>query len=149
MLIKEAYASCPVCIVTVGGGLFIAEKLGIDSLLISIWISALNSAFVFWITKSSKNKYLKHPYFWSIILFLTTLWYFYSTKEIGHKDNQFLGIDKIVFGLIVGLIVSFVSFFTDYYTRIKNNGKVLFYYQKVIIPLVFLLLTTIIFNFFI
>ena len=57
MLIKEAYASCPVCIVTVGGGLFIAEKLGIDSLLISIWISALNSAFVFWITKSSKNKY--------------------------------------------------------------------------------------------
>ena len=30
MLIPIIHAQCPVCIVTVGGGLFIAKKLGVD-----------------------------------------------------------------------------------------------------------------------
>ena len=30
-LIKAVYAQCPVCIVTVGGGMLLAQKLGIES----------------------------------------------------------------------------------------------------------------------
>ncbi len=28
--VKAAYAQCPVCIITVGGGMLLAQKLGID-----------------------------------------------------------------------------------------------------------------------
>ena len=44
----NVYAQCPVCIVTVGGGLLIAKKLGIDDLLTALWISGLNTAISFW-----------------------------------------------------------------------------------------------------
>lgn len=36
MFAKSVYATCPVCLVAVGGGLWIAEKLGIDDLIVSI-----------------------------------------------------------------------------------------------------------------
>lgn len=42
-------AQCPICIVTVGGGMLIAKKLGIDDFLVSIWISALNTAIAFYL----------------------------------------------------------------------------------------------------
>jgi len=65
-MFKPVYASCPVCVITVGGGLLIAKKLGIDDLLVSIWLSGLNSAMAFWIFK-------KHPYLWSLIFYGLTI----------------------------------------------------------------------------
>ena len=52
-------AQCPVCIITVGGGMLIAKKLGIDDFLISIWISALNTAIAFWLAPKLKIKFFK------------------------------------------------------------------------------------------
>lgn len=146
---KPAYANCPVCIVTVGGGLLIAEKLGIDDLLITLWISGLNTAIAFYVAdKIKKPGILKNGYFWSILFYLTTLIYLYSTSQAG-IGNNFLGIDKSLFGLSLGIIVFFKSIFIDKFIRHKNNGKVLFFYQKVIIPFSLLLITTLIFNQFI
>ena len=55
--ITPAYAQCPVCIITVGGGMLLAKKLGVDDLLVSIWISALNTAIAFWLAPKLKIKY--------------------------------------------------------------------------------------------
>ena len=60
---KAAFANCPVCIVTVGGGLFIAQRLGIDDLLITLWISAFNTALAFFMAdKIKKPDILKNCY---------------------------------------------------------------------------------------
>ena len=60
LFVTPSYAQCPVCIVTVGGGMLIAKKLGIDDLLVSIWISALNTAGgAFTSQKSSKKRFPK------------------------------------------------------------------------------------------
>lgn len=149
MFPPAVYAQCPVCVVTVGGGLFIAKKLGIDDLLVSIWLSALNTAIALWFASAMKNKILKNGWGWAIAFYILTIGGLVMTKQIGHKFNTFLGIDKVVFGLTVGLVISLLAIVMDRVIRIKNKGKVLFYYQKVIIPLVLLIVTTGIFKYLI
>jgi hypothetical protein len=144
---KTALANCPVCIVTVGGGLILAEKLGIDTLLVSIWIAGLNTAIAFMIADKIKRPGIwKNGYLWSLIFLATALGYVYWTGQAGMGNNLW-GIDKSVLGMSVGTGIFFGAVQIDKYIRSKREGKVLFYYQKVIIPLVGLLLATIVFNF--
>jgi hypothetical protein len=139
----NVYAQCPVCIVTVGGGLLIAKKLGIDSLLTALWMSGLNTAISFWfVSFIKKPKILKNPLIWTIIMFVSTYIYLASTKQMYHKNDTFLHIDKVLFGLVVGMIVWLLGIGADKLIRKYNNGKVLFYYQKVIVPLLILIATT-------
>ncbi len=139
----QVYAQCPVCIITVGGGLFIAKKLGIDDLLTALWISGLNTAISFWfVSFIKKPKFLKNPLIWTAIMFASTLFYFASTKQMFHKNNTFLHIDKVLVGLVVGMLVWLLGIILDKLIRKHNNGKVLFFYQKVIVPLAILLATT-------
>ncbi len=139
--VKTAQASCPVCIVTVGGGLMLAQKFGIDDLIVTLWISGLNTAIAFYIASKIKKPNLNNPYLWSIILFVSTLIYLFTTNQAG-IGNNFLGIDKSMFGLSLGMLLFFLSVQADKLIRQKNNGKVLFFYQKVIIPVVALTLAT-------
>lgn len=145
-LVPEVYAQCPVCIVTVGGGLLIAKKLGIDDLLVAIWISGLNTALSFWIARSMKIKWLRSPLLWTGGFYLTSIAYLWFSKQIGHLGNTFWGIDKIIFGLSLGLVVSLVAIGIDQLLRKTHGGKVYFPYQKVVVPLLLLMASTLIFK---
>lgn len=150
-LIAVAYAQCPVCVVTVGGGLIIAKKLGIDDLLVSIWLSGLNTALAYWFANAvkSKAKILKNGFLWSLAFYLLTIGYLVMSKQVGHRGNTFLHIDKVIFGMTFGYILSLAAILIDRLIRKKNSGKVLFYYQKVIIPLAMLIVSTVVFLFLI
>ena len=50
-------------------------------------------------------------------------------------------VDKVLVGLVLGTLVWLLGIGIDKLIRKYNNGKVLFFYQKVIVPL-FLLLAT-------
>ncbi len=141
--VKISLASCPVCIVTVGGGLLLAQKFGIDDLIVTLWISGLNTAVSFFLADKVKKPVLNSPYFWSILLYLSTLAYLFTTNQAG-IGNNFLGIDKSFFGLSLGMLLFFASAWIDKFIRQKNNGKVLFFYQRVIIPVTILVIATII-----
>ena len=144
---KMALAQCPVCVVTVGGGLILADKMGIDTLLVSIWIAGLNTAISFMIAdKIKKPGIWKNGYLWSFIFLATALGYVYWTGQAGAGKNLW-GIDKSLLGMSIGTVIMFGAVQLDKFIRSKRDGKVLFYYQKVIIPLLGLLLATIIFNF--
>lgn len=146
IFVKEAYAQCPACIVTVGGGLLIARKLGIDDLLVSIWISALNTAIALWIASSIKKKLLNNQILWSLVFYIFTMVYLYYSKQLFQPKNTFLGQDKIIAGMTIGLLVTLFSTFIEKLIRKRNNNKVLFYYQKVMVPLTLLIIITIIFK---
>ena len=153
LFVTPSYAQCPVCIVTVGGGMLIAKKLGIDDLLVSIWISALNTAISFYLASKFQNdkmmfkKIFSNPWFLSILLFATTLIYFQTTGQLHHPKNQLLGIDKIIFGQTVGMIAMFIGNFIYGFTKYKNSGKALFPYSKVVFPVGLVLLITLAFKF--
>lgn len=143
-------AQCPVCIVTVGGGMLIAQKLGIDDLLVSIWISALNVAISFWMAPKFKIKlpvlkYLNNGHILAIVLLLTTLYYFQFTGQMGHSTNKLLGIDKILFGQLLGTFAMMTA--NHGYQFIKKKfGRTPFPYAKVVFPFGLVLLTTLIFK---
>ncbi|MDD4937887.1 MAG: hypothetical protein PHX34_02600 [Candidatus Shapirobacteria bacterium] len=141
-LVKVAYAQCPVCIVTVGGGMIIAKKLGIDDFLVSLWISGLNTAISFWLASKIKNRILSSPIVLSLLMFGLTLFYFIFTNQTGSSSNQILGLDKIIFGQSLGLLIWFLGIFVDRYSRKLNGGKILFPYQKVIFPISILIIFT-------
>lgn len=145
-LVKTVYAQCPVCIVTVGGGMFLAKKLGIDDFLISLWISAFNVAISFWLALKIKNKILNNPVILSLIMLSLTLFYFIYTNQTGGPTNKILGLDKIIFGQIFGLLIMFLGIFIDRYSRKLNSGKILFQYQKVVFPVGTLILITLLFK---
>ncbi|MFA5026235.1 MAG: hypothetical protein WC503_07070 [Candidatus Shapirobacteria bacterium] len=145
-LVSPALAQCPICIVTVGGGMLIAQKLGIDDLLVSIWISALNTAISFWLAPKLKYKLFKNPWILSFIMLGLTLSYFQFTDQLGHLSNRLLGVDKIIFGQSLGLLAMFVGNFIYSFTKDKNDNKTLFPYAKVVFPFVSVLIITLIFK---
>jgi len=141
-----ASAQCPVCIVTVGGGMLIAKKLGIDDLLVSIWISALNTAIAFYLAPKIKYRLLNNPWLLSFLLFATTLIYFQTTGQLHHPKNQLLNFDKIIFGQTIGMIAMFIGNFIYGFTKYKNAGKALFPYSKVVFPVGLVLIITLVFK---
>ncbi len=144
--IKPTLAQCPICIVTVGGGMLIAKRLGIDDLLVSIWISALNVAIAFWLAPKIKIRFLNNKHILSILLLLTTLAYFQFTNEIGHPSNKLLGFDKILFGQLLGFFA--MAGANHSYNLIKAKlGHTPFPYAKVVFPLGTVIVVTLIFKF--
>ena len=146
-LVKAAYAQCPVCIVTVGGGMILAKTLGIDDFLVSLWISGVNTAISFWLAPKIKNRFFGSPIIFSLLMYLSTLLYFIFTQQTGSFSNQILGMDKISFGLTLGLFIWFLGIFIDRYSRKLNGNKILFPYQKVVFPLGLLTIFTLLFKF--
>ena len=146
MFAATVYAQCPICIVTVGGGMLIAKKLGVDDLLVSVWISALNVAISFWLATKFKNKFLKNGHIVTAILLASTLIYFQISGQLGHPGNRLLGIDKIVFGQILGTLSMMVA--NHSYQAIKKKlGRTPFPYAKVVFPFGTVLAVSLIFKF--
>jgi hypothetical protein len=144
--VKAAYAQCPVCIITVGGGMLLAQKLGIDDFLVSLWISGLNTAISFWMATKIKHRIFGSPIILSILMYLLTLSYFIFTRQTGSANNQILGVDKIILGQTLGLLIWGLGIFIDRRSRALNGGKILFKFQKVIFPVGTLIIFTLIFK---
>lgn len=147
IFVKPVFAQCPVCIVTVGGGMLIAKKLGIDDLLVSIWISALDTAISYWLAPKMKYRLLKNPVILSLVMYALTLFYFQFTDQIGHAANKVLGVDKILLGMTLGLVFMIVGNMVYFYSKKKNGDKALFPYSKVVFPVGSILIITLIFKF--
>lgn len=146
LLATPTWAQCPVCIVTVGGGMYLAKKLGIDDFLVSLWISGLNTAISFWAATKIKHRLFGSPIVLSIIMLALTLVYFIFTDQTGGVTNKIIGLDKIIFGQILGMFIWFLGIFVDRKSRTLNGGKILFPYQKVVFPISILLIFTILFK---
>jgi hypothetical protein len=149
-LAKPVQAVCPVCTVAVGSALGISRLLGIDDLVSSLWIGALILSSSLWMSdylmkKDSYKKYA-NPYQISALFYLLVIIPLYFTGTIGSPTNIFLGVDKILLGIIFGSLIFLLSIFLDKRVR-EIKGKQLFNYQKVIFPLALLLIVSILVNY--
>jgi len=145
---NAAKAICPLCVVVIGTGLGLSEWLGIDDVVSSIWIGALLVAMILWTIIEMDKKKWRFPFdtlIISLAYYLLTFIPLYYAHIVGHPQNKIFGIDKIVFGTAVGTVVFLLANWFNLYLKKKNNGKVFFNYQKVVIPFVTLLLTSLIF----
>jgi len=143
ILVKQVFATCPVCVIAVGSGLWLAEKLGVDDLIAAIWIGALVTATA--VALADKSRWLKLPkpkISWSIIFYLLTV----ATLELQGKLNnpycKIWGVCRIWLGITVGTVVFWLGVIIDRWLRTKNSGKVFFPFQKVVIPMAIILLVS-------
>ena len=142
---------CPVCTVTVIAGLGISRLLGIDDLITSIWIGAFILSFSFitinWIAKKwpkLNSKYYHYPTI--ILMYLFVLVPLKLGHIIGILRNTLWGIDKIVLGIFAGSAVFLIGIWADKNVR-QIKGKQLFIYQKVVFPVLGLIISSVVFYF--
>ena len=147
MLVRQAYATCPVCVVAVGGGLWIAEKLGVDDLIASIWIGALITAFAVTFADKSKWKLPKAKLSWTVIFYVLTVLSLQISGKLNNPSCQIWGVCKIWLGITVGTIVFWLGMEVDRWLRNKNKGRAFFPFQKVICPLLTTIAVSLIFYF--
>lgn len=133
---------CPVCTVAVGAGLGISRALGIDDAVTSVWIGGLILSVSFWTDRwLTKNK-LKIPFpfilaFWAASVFIPL----YVLKYLARPFNTIWGIDKIIFGTLTGSAFFLAGIWADIKER-KLKGKQLFGFQRVVFPVISLIIAS-------
>lgn len=138
---------CPVCTVAVGFGVGIMRGLGIDDLITGAWYGALIVSSVLWMIDWLERKNWRFPGYkptiWAsfLILFVGPLWW--PMDLIGKDMTGWFGL-KLVFGMLLGALLFGLAVASDATLRKLNEGKVVVYYQKVIIPLVYLIIASVI-----
>ncbi|MDD5433134.1 MAG: hypothetical protein PHE77_00520 [Candidatus Pacebacteria bacterium] len=142
-----AKAVCPVCTIAVGSCVGLARWLKIDDRITGLWVGGLLVSLVIWTIDYLNRKNIK---FKGREILTTILWYaitiipLYFTGMIGHPFNQCWGIDKLLFGIIVGSIVFVIANFKHNYLKKRNNNKSYFPLQKVVFPVGFLAIASLI-----
>ena len=148
LLMTVAMAVCPVCTVAVGAGLEGARLLGVDDVITGIWAGGLTLSLFFWTAGWLKRHGVKNA-FWQIVVpfifYYGLLGGVYALPGVVFGANTLWGIDKFLLGTIVGTIAFYLG--ARWYVKIKrdNGGHAKFAFQKVVVPLFFLLIATLIF----
>ena len=145
-------AVCPVCTIAIAGGLGLSRWLGVDDTVSGVWIGGLIISSVIWFLDWLNKKQIRFKFRWFIITafsYLIIILPLYWSKIIGHPDNKFLGIDKLIFGIIAGSLVFFLGDYLSNFLKSKNQGKAFFRFQKLILPISLLIIFSTVFYFII
>ena len=141
----QAFApACAVCVVAIGSGLTISRALGIDDSLVGIWTGALLLSIAGFTGSWIKKHWPRFPapnLISYVLTYLLTIPFFFIFNLFGQIWWQ----SNLLFGMIVGTVLLIIGLSTDKFLRtLKPEGKAFFPFQKVIVPIIFLLLGTLI-----
>jgi hypothetical protein len=142
---------CPVCTITVIAGLGVSRVLGIDDVITSLWIGGFILSFSFITITWVHKKWSKIPTkYYSLPIFVLMYFFVLVPLKLGHMigvvRNTLLGVDKIVLGIIVGSVVFLIGVWADKFQR-RKFAKIFFPFQKVVFPVVSLLIASLVFFF--
>lgn len=148
LILPVAQAVCPVCTVAVGAGLEGMRLLGVDDVITGIWAGGLSLSLFFW-TAGWLKKHNVRSAFWQIVVpfvfYYGLLALVYALPSVQFGVNTLWGIDKFLLGIVVGTIAFYLG--ARWYVKIKreNGGHAKFAFQKVVVPLSFLIIATVVF----
>jgi hypothetical protein len=150
LLAQPALAVCPVCTVAVVAGVGLSRWLGIDDTVTGIWIGGLTVSIIAWtlnwLSQKQYNFFGRQTFTilgWYAIIVLPLAW----MDILGHPLNKLWGIDKLVLGIMIGSLSFFAGDKFCCWLKKRNDGKAHFPFQKVAIPVLFLIITSFIFYF--
>lgn len=144
----KTLAVCPLCTIAVGAGIGLSRYLGVDDVISGLWIGGLIVSLIFWTLDWLNKKNIKSrllPIAVTAVMYGITVIPLKMMNIIGHPLNTlFCGVDRLIFGIGVGSLMFLAGVFFNDLLKKKNNGKVYFPYQKVVIPVLSLLLSSVI-----
>ena len=150
MAIKDAKAVCPVCTVVVCAGVGLSRWLGVDDLISGAWIGGLTVSIIIWTLGWLDKKQIQFRFRSAsiyILFYLLILLPLYFSGIIGNASNKFLGTDRLLFGITVGSVVFLKAVWSHNFLKRKNQDKSFFPFQKVVIPVLSLIIISLIFYF--
>ena len=131
---------CAMCVVAVGSGLAISRWLGVDDVLMGIWLGALILSLSSFGSNLIAKRWLKkgtsrYGVLAVVLISLFALLYFTGTFD---KSDRLWGVSKLLLGMGVGMAALLAGLATDkLLRRLKNDGgKPYFPFQKVVVPFV-------------
>ena len=143
-----AKAVCPVCTVAVGACVGLSRYLGIDDAISGLWIGGLIVSMIAWTIDwlNRKNIVFYGRKILTVIAYYAAIIIPLYFKDIaGHPFNKLWGADKLILGIILGSLAFLLAVFFNSWLKKKNNDKVFFPFQKVAVPIIFLLILSFVF----
>lgn len=150
LFVNFAQAVCPVCVIAIGAGVGIAEEFGVDDTIIGIWVGALLVAMVWWTVNWFIKKNWNFKFRGTITFaayYILTLVPLYYSGLIGKVANKLWGMDKLLLGIVLGSVLFYAGEHLHFHLKARNNDKVHFYFQRVIIPMAILIIASGVFYF--
>ena len=150
-IIPTVMAHCPLCTAATIVGVGVTRSLGWDDSIVGIFVGAMIVSSALWVNNILKKRNIGgNPFLrissLTIATFVLTVLSFYFAGIFGPANiYRIFGIEKIIFGTVSGSMVSFAAFFASNKVKIKNDGKVLFNYQTMILTFTGLIINTILF----
>lgn len=143
-----AMAVCPVCTVAVGAGLEGMRLLGVDDVITGIWAGALTLSLFMWTAGWLKKRGVTNIWLQIVLPFVVyygLLAAVYALPGVTFGATTLWGIDRFLLGIIVGTVAFYLG--ARWYAKIKrdNGGHAKFAFQKVVVPLSFLIVVSIVF----
>lgn len=145
---KAVVPICVVCTAAVSAGVGLSRWLGVDDTITGLWLGALTLSVALWNINWLTGKNIKFfgrqpliviSYYALLILPL------YHYNFAGHYLNKLCGVDKLILGVTIGSLGFAASLIFNEYLKKKNNNKVYFPFQKVVIPVSTLLILSLAF----
>lgn len=146
-----ANPACAVCTIAVGASLEVARSLGVDDSVVGVWAGAFLVLLGYWTIKWFDKKNWNFKGRNALILAVSTAMIgFVYVSEIKYHA-EVIGIfyiDPFLFSVLVGAAIMILS--SDFYQWMKerNGGHAHFPFEKVVVPVVALLLASLYFNYF-
>ncbi|MBN1374089.1 hypothetical protein JW962_02025 [Candidatus Dojkabacteria bacterium] len=155
ILVNALTAACPLCLVAVSASAGLSKYLGVDDTITGTWLGAIAVTIIFMIISAFDKKGKQFPgrnLLITLSVFTAFLIPLTLTGLVGNPQNVISysipwGIDKLLFGMAVGSITFVIFSNIHNLLKQKNNGKSFFPFQKVVLPVAGLLLTSIILYF--
>ena len=136
---------CPVCTVGVAAGLGLSRWLKVDDAISGLWIGALILALAIWFWRWLYQKKAQKP-FSALLLLVVAFWLltFLPFHYTGLLENcrPLWGMNRLILSSIIGMLAAALGILLDKDIRAGKKGKAAFPYQKVVFPLTFLLLAS-------
>ena len=151
--VKSALANpaCMVCTVAIGASLEIARALGISDEIVGLWSGAMFALLGYWLILWFDKRNLNFAGRNAVLMLL-------SLSSIGFiymGDLSYLPkvigifyIDSFLFAAIIGALIYIYSEKFYQFIKERNNNHAHFPFEKVILPVVFLLLASVVINYY-
>lgn len=143
--LEEVSAHCPLCTGAVVAGAVGAKYLGLDVIILGIFVGAFAISFGLWVARKLKNYFKYQNVLVIVLMFLFTIiptLPFVKDLTYINLFNKIFFVNKLLIGSIIGGTITLFSYNLHNYIKFKF-GKVLVPYQGVILTILLLALTSI------